>query len=47
MPATPWLPRDTLRVGVQFHQQALVPDAGAGNAFGVGLSDAATGVIGR
>lgn len=41
------IPYTSVLVGVEFHQQALVPDAAAGNAFGAVLSDAATGVVGR
>ena len=41
------LPNQAALVGLHFHQQAVVPDPGAGNPLGAVMSDAATAVIGR
>jgi hypothetical protein len=41
------IPNSLNLVGVVFHQQALVPDAAAGNVAAAVVSDAATGVVGR
>jgi hypothetical protein len=41
------IPNDSLLVGVQFVQQALVVDPAAGNPAGAVVSEAKTGVVGR
>lgn len=40
------IPADPDLGGVRFHQQALMPDPGAGNGARMVISDAATAVIG-
>ena len=41
------IPNLSALIGARFHQQAFVPDAGAGNPLQAVVSDAATAVVGR